>query len=172
MDIDQEITNAMPTVANVGEAPHHHHRDHHGGAGPGPSAAAVLAAQEARAAAEEDERRDAAGMALLPKLEPPRVRVTPRQQFVLIRWAQKFAGALVGLGTAAFLLIYQWVVEPAPHGSLRARAFVALTQVRRRRRRRWGLGGRGGDGRQEPPRSRASAALPSPRAVAPAHTPC
>lgn len=24
MDIDQEIANAMPTVANVGEAPHHH----------------------------------------------------------------------------------------------------------------------------------------------------
>jgi hypothetical protein len=55
---------------------------------------------------------------------------TPRQQFILIRWAQKAAGALVGVATAAFLLFYQWVVEPAPPNSLRVKAFAALTQVR------------------------------------------
>ncbi|WIA40450.1 hypothetical protein OEZ86_013807 [Tetradesmus obliquus] len=53
---------------------------------------------------------------------------TPRQQFILIRWAQKAAGALVGLATAGFLLFYQWVVEPAPPNSLRVKAFAALTQ--------------------------------------------
>jgi hypothetical protein len=55
---------------------------------------------------------------------------TPRQQFILIRWAQKAAGALVGVATAAFLLFYQWVVEPAPPHSLRVKAFAALTQVK------------------------------------------
>lgn len=128
MDIDQEIANVMPTVANVGEAPHHHHRDHHGGAeGPGAAQAALAAAEEA-ARQQEEEARDTAGMALLPKLEAPRVTVSPRQTFILVRWAQKVAGALVGLGTATFLLLYQWVVEPAPYHSLRTRAFIALTQ--------------------------------------------
>lgn len=131
MDIDQEITNAMPTVANVGEAPHHHRDHHHAGDAGGPEAA--IAAAEAAAAREKEEREDAAGMAaMLPKLEGPSMSVSPRQTFILIRWAQKVAGALVGLGTAAFLLLYQWVIEPAPYHSLRTRAFVGLTQVRER----------------------------------------
>lgn len=140
MEIDQEITNAMPTVANVGEAPHHHHRDH-----PPPTdpLEAARLAEEKRARKEAQEReereRDMQRMALLPKLEAPRVEVTPQQTFILIRWAQKVAGALVGLGTATFLLLYQWVVEPAPYHSLRARAWVALTQVK-------GIGGAGGVG--------------------------
>jgi raffinose synthase len=54
---------------------------------------------------------------------------SPRQQFVLIRWAQKAAGALAGIATAAFLLFYQWVIEPAAPNSLRVRAFAALTNV-------------------------------------------
>lgn len=56
---------------------------------------------------------------------------TPRQQFILIRWAQKAAGALVGVATAAFLLFYQWVIEPAAPGSLRVKAWARLTNVRR-----------------------------------------
>lgn len=55
---------------------------------------------------------------------------TPRQQFILIRWAQKAAGALVGLATAAFLLFYQWVIEPAAPNSLRVKAWAHLTNVR------------------------------------------
>jgi hypothetical protein len=55
---------------------------------------------------------------------------TPRQQFILIRWAQKAAGALVGVATAAFLLFYQWVIEPAAPNSLRVRAWAQLTNVR------------------------------------------
>lgn len=134
MEIDQEIANAMPTVANIGDAPHHHgaHRDHHApGAAAGPSSAAIAAleAAEAEARQRREEERDSSAMALLPKIPPPRVEVSPRQTFILVRWAQKVAGALVGLGTAAFLLLYQWVVEPAPYHSLRARAWVALTQV-------------------------------------------
>jgi hypothetical protein len=54
---------------------------------------------------------------------------TPRQQFILIRWAQKAAGALVGVATAAFLLFYQWVIEPAAPNSLRVRAWAKLTNV-------------------------------------------
>lgn len=54
---------------------------------------------------------------------------TPRQQFILIRWAQKAAGALVGVATAAFLLFYQWVVEPAAPNSLRVKAWAQLTNV-------------------------------------------
>lgn len=106
-------------------------RDHRGGPASGPAAAqAALAAYEAAERQAREDARDAAGMALLPKLEAPRVGPSPRQQFVLIRWAQKFAGAIAGLGTAAFLLIYQFIVEPAPYHSLRTRAWVALTQVR------------------------------------------
>jgi len=54
---------------------------------------------------------------------------TPRQQFILIRWAQGAAGALAGLATAAFLLFYQWVIEPAGPHSLRVRAWAGLTNV-------------------------------------------
>lgn len=54
---------------------------------------------------------------------------TPRQQFILIRWAQKAAGALVGVATAAFLMFYQWVIEPAAPNSLRVRAWAQLTNV-------------------------------------------
>ncbi|KIY92808.1 hypothetical protein MNEG_15155, partial [Monoraphidium neglectum] len=125
----------MPTVANIGDAPHHHgaaHRDHRGGgaAGPGPAAIAALEAAEAerlrRTEAEREER--AAAAALLPKIKKPRMEVSPRQTFILVRWAQKLAGAFMGLGTAAFLLLYQWVIEPAPYHSMRTHAWVRLTQ--------------------------------------------
>jgi hypothetical protein len=55
---------------------------------------------------------------------------SPRRRFVLVRWAQRAAGWLAGLGTAAFLLFYQWMVEPAPPHSLRVRVFAAAAQVR------------------------------------------
>lgn len=54
---------------------------------------------------------------------------TPEQQFLLVRWAQKAMGALVGLGTAGFLIFYQWVIETAPPKSLRTKMFAAATQV-------------------------------------------
>jgi hypothetical protein len=34
-----------------------------------------------------------------------------------------------GVGTAAFLIFYQWVVEPAPPGSLPVRTFAWAAQV-------------------------------------------
>jgi hypothetical protein len=36
----------------------------------------------------------------------------------------------VGLATAAFLLFYQWVIEPAAPNSLRVKAWARLTNVR------------------------------------------
>eukprot|EP00200_Dunaliella_tertiolecta_P005843 CAMPEP_0202343484 /NCGR_PEP_ID=MMETSP1126-20121109/3581_1 /ASSEMBLY_ACC=CAM_ASM_000457 /TAXON_ID=3047 /ORGANISM="Dunaliella tertiolecta, Strain CCMP1320" /LENGTH=1166 /DNA_ID=CAMNT_0048934551 /DNA_START=372 /DNA_END=3872 /DNA_ORIENTATION=- len=51
-----------------------------------------------------------------------------REEDVLLvaRLGQKVAGWLVGLGTAAFLIFYQWVVEPSPPGSLPNRFFEAI----------------------------------------------
>jgi len=46
----------------------------------------------------------------------------------LVRLGQRLAGALLGVGTAAFLALYQVAVEPAPPDSLRVRAFAALAQ--------------------------------------------
>jgi hypothetical protein len=86
------------------------------------------AAAEAEAALEQAKAgANAAVKSAIKKASP-----TPRQQFILIRWAQKAAGALVGVATTAFLLFYQWVVEPAPPHSLRVKAFAALTQVGRK----------------------------------------
>jgi hypothetical protein len=85
---------------------------------------------EAAAAAEEKLKLAAAGAEGAMKRALKKAAPTPRQQFILIRWAQKAAGALVGLATAAFLLFYQWVVEPAPPTSLRVKAFATVAQVR------------------------------------------
>lgn len=41
---------------------------------------------------------------------------------------QRIAGYIVGLGTAAFLIFYQSLIEPAPPGSLRVRCFAAAAQ--------------------------------------------
>ncbi len=51
-----------------------------------------------------------------------------REEDVLLiaRLGQKLAGWLVGLGTAAFLIFYQWVVEPAAPGSAPTRFFEAI----------------------------------------------
>eukprot|EP00775_Hariotina_reticulata_P012148 gene12148-12286_t len=84
--------------------------------------------EEAAAAAEEKLKLAAAEAEEAMKRALKKAAPTPRQQFILIRWAQKAAGALVGLATAAFLLFYQWVVEPAPSTSLRVKAFAALAQ--------------------------------------------
>jgi raffinose synthase len=46
----------------------------------------------------------------------------------LVRLGQRLAGALLGVGTAAFLALYQVAVEPAPPDSLRVRGFAALAQ--------------------------------------------
>lgn len=105
-------------------------------------AAAVAEAQLKLAAAEAEARLEQARQEAEARLEQAKAEAnaamkralkkaspTPRQQFILIRWAQKVAGALVGVATAAFLLFYQWVVEPAPPNSLRVKAFAAATQV-------------------------------------------
>jgi hypothetical protein len=65
-------------------------------------------------------------------------KATPstEQQIFIVRWAQKALGGLVGLGTAAFLIFYQWVIEPAPPKSLRTKAFAAACKVGG-----WGWGG-------------------------------
>ncbi|GAX76619.1 hypothetical protein CEUSTIGMA_g4065.t1 [Chlamydomonas eustigma] len=44
----------------------------------------------------------------------------------IARAVQKMAGFFVGLGTAAYLLIYQWVVEPAAPGSWVVKGFTKL----------------------------------------------
>ena len=54
---------------------------------------------------------------------------SPEQQIFIVRWAQKAMGGLAGLGTAAFLIFYQWVIEPAPPNSLRTRAFAKACKV-------------------------------------------
>lgn len=46
----------------------------------------------------------------------------------VVRLAQKAAGAVVGLASSAFVILYQWVVEPAPPDSLPVRAFAALAR--------------------------------------------
>lgn len=91
----------------------------------------MLKLQAAAAAAEAEARLEQARIDAEKQLKRAikKASPSPRQQFILIRWAQKVAGALVGVATAAFLLFYQWVVEPAPPNSLRVRAFAALTQV-------------------------------------------
>jgi outer membrane receptor for monomeric catechols len=46
-------------------------------------------------------------------------QASPRRQkqaVSIARAVQKMAGLFFGLGTAAYLLIYQWVVEPAAPG--------------------------------------------------------
>lgn len=95
-----------------------------------PKKAAAAAEERLKAAAHEAEERllaaiDEAEDAIVDALV--KAGPTPRQQFILIRWAQKAAGALVGLGTAAFLLFYQWVIEPAAPNSLRVKAWARLT---------------------------------------------
>ena len=45
-----------------------------------------------------------------------------------VRLGQKLAGWVVGLGTSAFLIFYQWVVEPAAPGSWPVRFFAAAAQ--------------------------------------------
>lgn len=92
----------------------------------------LLKLRAAEAAAEAEARLEQARSDAEEKLKRAikKASPSPRQQFILIRWAQKVAGALVGVATAAFLLFYQWVVEPAPPHSLRVRGFAYLTQVR------------------------------------------
>ncbi len=43
-----------------------------------------------------------------------------------VRMTQKAAGWAIGLGTAAFLVLYQWIVEPAAPGSAPVRCFTWL----------------------------------------------
>jgi raffinose synthase len=157
LSLDQEVRNMMPTVANVGEAAVPHHHGHHVGGGGGGGAAgggspdatatatttvadetapllggsagaaagggsngkAVATTAEAAAAAAVVTTTDAAEAAD-PSSNSPGVQ--------LVRLGQRLAGALLGVGTAAFLAIYQVAVEPAPPDSLRVRAFAALAQ--------------------------------------------
>ena len=43
-------------------------------------------------------------------------KVSKADAMWVVRTAQKDAGWAIGLGTAAYLLFYQWVIEPAPPG--------------------------------------------------------
>lgn len=47
-----------------------------------------------------------------------------RDTIWLVRVAQKIAGVFVGLSSAAFVVFYQWVVEPAAPGSFAVRMFA------------------------------------------------
>ncbi len=58
------------------------------------------------------------------------------------RVGQKVAGWLVGLGTAAFVLAYQWLVDPAPPGSTAVKVFAALANGARLALLCLGKGGR------------------------------
>jgi hypothetical protein len=52
---------------------------------------------------------------------------TQEEDVLLVaRLGQKLAGLVVGLGTAAFLIFYQWVVEPSPPGSAPNRFFEKI----------------------------------------------
>ena len=43
-------------------------------------------------------------------------RASSNDTMWVVRSAQKLAGWAIGLGTAAYLLFYQWVIEPAAPG--------------------------------------------------------
>lgn len=64
-----------------------------------------------------------------PEMPPMPPVMNERQQFLLVRWAQKAAGAVLGVATAGFLIFYQWLIEPAPPKSWRVKAFAAAAQV-------------------------------------------
>lgn len=67
----------------------------------------------------------AVATAAAPPAKPP-----SEDAVLIVRMAQKVAGWLTGLGTAAFLMTYQWLVEPAPPGSLPVRTFANLAAGR------------------------------------------
>ena len=52
----------------------------------------------------------------------------PPKPIWYVRLGQKVAGAVTGLFTAAFIMVYQNVVETAAPGSLPVRAFTAAAQ--------------------------------------------
>jgi len=91
--------------------------------GKGGAAAAATTAVVAPAtpATAEVVGEEGAGAVAAPKKDNPDL-------VLLTRAAQHVAGWVVGLGTAAFLIFYQWVVEPAAPGSLPVRAFTAAAQ--------------------------------------------
>ena len=60
-------------------------------------------------------------MPLLPAVVPRAAtaalaRASSNDAMWVVRSAQKVAGWAIGLGTAAYLLFYQWVIEPAAPG--------------------------------------------------------
>lgn len=95
--------NVMPTLAGVGPSPHHTTHPH--------------VQEDARASADIDSSKF---------LQNPIVK---EDAIFLVRAAQQLAGWVMGLGTAAFLIFYQWVIEPAAHDSLAVKSFARAAQT-------------------------------------------
>jgi raffinose synthase len=154
LSLDQEVRNMMPVVSAVGEAAVPHHQGHHAAAAqtadaPGGAAARAGEAapllpkggQGADSAAAAHKNNNTTTSTATAATAAAAVATTPAAAVDnnttnnddspgvrLVRLGQRLAGALLGVGTAAFLALYQVAVEPAPPDSLRVRAFAALAQ--------------------------------------------
>ncbi len=115
--------NIMPGLSNLGEKGHPSHPQRHQqptAASDAPHHAATM--------------QEAAGHLVAAPPPPPEVPATATvaeaeataEALSVVRMIQKATGWFVGLGTAAYVLFYQWVIEPAPPGSLPVRWFSQM----------------------------------------------
>ncbi|KAJ9514762.1 hypothetical protein QJQ45_028547 [Haematococcus lacustris] len=133
---------SMPSLAGLGSAAlpppsASHPAAPSPAAHPSPAAGAALPSSPAGAAAGSGqqqgqgqglEQSGAASQAAVAGAEVGGAAGGKAEALLFARLGQKVAGWLVGLGTAAFLIAYQWVVEPSAGGSAAVRGFAALAQ--------------------------------------------
>ncbi|KAJ9514794.1 hypothetical protein QJQ45_028464, partial [Haematococcus lacustris] len=133
---------SMPSLAGLGSAALHPPSASHPAAPspaahPNPAAGAAQPSSPAGAAAGSGqqqghgqglEQSGAASQAAVAGAEVGGAAGGKAEALLFARLGQKVAGWLVGLGTAAFLIAYQWVVEPSAGGSAAVRGFAALAQ--------------------------------------------
>jgi hypothetical protein len=118
----------MPTLGGIGPVPHHPHEVRSSDGTTSPAAANTGAdAQQGAAAgtAQLQQRRDARAVAVASKAKA-------EEAVGVMTWAaQQVAGWMMGIGTAAVLLFYQLVVDPAPPNSLPVRLFTSAARGER-----------------------------------------
>lgn len=118
----------MRPLASMGPAPHHPQHTHSSMSSA--SSVSIMSQDPANAGSGSTYNSDQPGnMApsgptapLLPQTDQE------KQVFWLVKLGQKLAGLAIGAGTAVFLIVYQWVVEPSPPNSLANRFFAYLAR--------------------------------------------